>query len=66
MKLPPQIPGSPEEFTRVIVLLGNRSKADLRQQQRKELIALLGAYPNQETAAQWKHSLKQLANSDSK
>lgn len=60
LNLPPQIPGTTEDLQRLILLLGNRTKADLTTKTKRELIALIGAYPTSEQAAAWKQNLKQL------
>lgn len=60
LDLPPQIPGTTEDLQRVILLLGNRTKADLTTKTKRELIALIAAYPTSEQAATWKQNLKQL------
>lgn len=52
--LPPKLPGATAELERVIVLLGNRVQADLKQKSKTELIQLIDAYPDETTAALWK------------
>lgn len=59
--LPPKLPGSPEALNRAILLLGNRTKSQLKDKSRRELEELIGAYPTSEQAALWKQTLKQLA-----
>jgi hypothetical protein len=59
--LPPKLPGSPETLQRAILLLGNRTKSQLKDKSRRELEELIGAYATSEQAALWKQTLKQLA-----
>lgn len=60
LDLPPQIPGTMEDLQRVILLLGNCTKADLTTKTKRELIALIGTYPTSKQAAAWKQNLKQM------
>ncbi|NEO31603.1 MAG: hypothetical protein F6K36_14440 [Symploca sp. SIO3C6] len=62
--LPPKIPGTAEGISRVICLLGNRTKAELKRKAQQELIDLIGTYPNIQQAAEWKKSLRQLSKSE--
>jgi hypothetical protein len=59
MPLPPQIPQSEEKLERAICLLGSRSKVELSSKSARELVALMGRYPNPEEAVVWKQYLKQ-------
>jgi hypothetical protein len=56
--LPPRLPSDAEDISRAVCLLGNRIASDLKDKAKKELIFLLGAYPNPEQAKLWKHTLK--------
>ncbi len=60
LQLPPIIPGTEEELTRAIVLLGNRASGKLHQKGQQKLIDLVGEYPDGRTAQQWKIALKQM------
>jgi len=62
--LPPKIPGTAEELSRVICLLGNRTKAELKKKAQQELIDLIGVYPNSTQAAAWKQYLRQFAKAN--
>ncbi len=60
-KLPPTIPGNKNQLKRTITLLGNRAKSEkLNSSTKKELIELVGAYPDSKTAQEWKNFLKKL------
>lgn len=49
-KLPPTIPGNKKQLKRTITLLGNRAKSEkLNSSTKKELIELVGAYPDSKT-----------------
>lgn len=63
--LPPQVPETAEERNRVICLLGNRTKSDLKRKAQQELIDLIGIYPSVEQATEWKRNLRQLVKSES-
>ena len=57
-KIPPKIP-APEHLDRAIVLLGNRTKSDLKPESKEELTELIGEYPDtKQQAAAWKSFLK--------
>ncbi len=58
--LPPKLPSTSEALQRAILLLGNRTKTELTDKSRQELVELLGTYPTVEKAAQWKQRLKQI------
>lgn len=58
--LPPQIPGTTEGLKRAVLLLGNRTKGELTNKPKGELVELVGTYPTSEQASLWKQSLKQL------
>lgn len=58
--LPPRVPTTLSELQRAITLLGSRQTLDLKRRPRAELIELLGEYPDQRTAAEWKRFLKRL------
>jgi hypothetical protein len=60
LSFPPKIPDRHEERERAIVLLGNRSRGELREKGRQELISLLDSYPDPDTAKLWKQSLRQI------
>ncbi len=60
---PPLIPDTDSQLERAICLLGNRGKANLSKKAQQELIELLGAYPDQDTARCWKATLRQIARS---
>ena len=57
---PPRVPQTAKELNRAILLLGFRSRCDLQPGARDELRALVGSYPQPETAAVWKATLKQI------
>jgi hypothetical protein len=59
-ELPPKLPNTSESLQRAILLLGNRTKTELTDKSRRELVELLGAYPSAEQASTWKQRLKQL------
>jgi hypothetical protein len=59
--LPPRLPNTLEALQRAILLLGNRTKSQLKDKSRQELEDLIGAYPTSDQAALWKQTLKQLA-----
>ncbi len=55
----PQVPTELSKLDRAIALLGERAKGlELRSSKQIELAQLLGRYPDAETAAAWKSSLK--------
>jgi hypothetical protein len=58
--LPPKLPSTSEALQRAILLLGNRTKTELTDKSRCELVELLGSYPSTEQAGAWKQRLKQL------
>jgi hypothetical protein len=59
--LPPRVPPELAELERAIMLLGSRAKGtDLTAPRRKEMVALLDAYPDPTTAARWKQALREL------
>jgi hypothetical protein len=58
---PPKIPGTSKGLKRAVLLLGNRTKGELTDKPKGELVELVGAYPTKEQASLWKQSLKQLA-----
>ncbi len=60
LSFPPKIPDRHEERERAIVLLGNRSRGELKEKARQELTSLLDSYPDPETAKLWKQSLRQV------
>jgi hypothetical protein len=60
INLPPKLPGTSKALQRAILLLGNRTKSQLREKPRQELEDLIGAYPTSDQAALWKQNLKQL------
>ena len=60
MSVPPKTPESLAELERAIILLGSRAKGPLTKPRRKELIGLVGAYPDAAVASVWKASLKPL------
>lgn len=58
--LPPKIPSTAVQLERAIGLLGNRSRGDLGKKARKELLGLIGKYPNPDLARYWKIELRKL------
>lgn len=62
--LPPKIPGTTEQLLRVICLLGNRTKAELKKKAQLELIDLIGVYPSSTQATAWKQYLRQLSKAN--
>ena len=59
-QMPPQIPGDEERFEGCIMLLGNRTKGELRPSVKTELIELIGVYPSVLQAALWKSLLRRI------
>ena len=57
---PFKLPRDEASFQRVISLLGHRTKGELKNKARQELIGLIGSYPSAEQAAFWKKNLKSL------
>ncbi len=57
--LPPIIPNTYDELQQAICLLGNRSKTQLGKKPKKQLIELIGVYPDAATATLWKQTLRQ-------
>jgi hypothetical protein len=55
-----KIPQTLADLDRAIMLLGNRTKVELKSVPRKELEQLIGDYPNLRVAARWKAELTQL------
>ena len=53
-------PKDEARFQRLISLLGHRTKGELKNKARQELIGLIGSYPSAEQAAFWKKNLKTL------
>ena len=62
--LPPKTPESLRELERAIILLGARAKGTLTKSRRKELIDLVGAYPDAAAAGIWKACLKPLRDDE--
>jgi hypothetical protein len=61
LEFPPVIPGTAEELSRAVTLLGNRAAGPLTKKPKRELIKLVGAAPIHEAqAAKWKFALKTL------
>lgn len=59
--LPPRLPDEPAARERAIMLLGNRAREpEMKPKVRRELEALVGAYPDQETAQRWKLAMQAL------
>ncbi len=58
--VPLKLPSASEDLQRLICLLGNRTKGELKAKARQEIESLIGIYPTAEQAALWKHNLKQL------
>ncbi len=54
--LPPTIPSNPDDLQQAICLLGNRSKTQLGKKPKKQLIELIGVYPDAATATLWKQT----------
>ena len=59
-RIPPEVPTELGPLDRAIMLLGSRTKGELRAKHQQELARLLGRYPDTETAAVWKKALKEL------
>lgn len=55
------IPRSLPELERAVCLLGNRTKAELKQKSQQELTELVGFYPTIEQATAWKQMLNRIA-----
>lgn len=62
--LPPKTPETLTGLERAIVLLGARTTADLTKSRRKELVELVGAYPDAAAALSWKTALKPLRDDE--
>lgn len=58
--LPPIIPDNLEQLDRVIMLLGSRTKNELKPKVERELRTLIRAYPSAEQAAEWKRELRRI------
>lgn len=58
--LPPLVPGNTDKLNRALTLLGNRGNHELKKRARRELVELVGAYPDGATAMLWKTELKKL------
>ncbi|RYZ16886.1 MAG: hypothetical protein EOO70_03380 [Myxococcaceae bacterium] len=58
--LPPRVPTELAQLDQAITLLGNRTKSALTEKPRKQLLELLGAYPDPATAVRWKAELRQI------
>ncbi len=58
--LPPRVPTELATLDQAITLLGNRTKNPLTDKPKKQLIELIGAYPDAPTAARWKAELRQI------
>jgi hypothetical protein len=58
--LPPRVPTELAELDALIMLLGNRTKGELRTKARHHLTELCGVYPTAATAQLWKNELKQI------
>jgi hypothetical protein len=58
--LPPRVPTELATLDQAITLLGNRTKNDLGDKPKKQLLELVGAYPDPATAARWKAELRQI------
>jgi hypothetical protein len=58
--LPPRVPTELATLDQAITLLGNRTKNALTDKPKKQLIELIGAYPDAPTAARWKAELRQI------
>lgn len=59
-RVPPKVPVLAAELQRAIMLLGERTKHELKAMKRQEIIDLLGRYPDAQTAATWKSALKKV------
>lgn len=64
MSVPPKTPESLAELERAIILLGSRAKGPLTRLRRRELVDLVGAYPSEAVAAEWKRILKPLRHDE--
>ena len=60
LSLPPKVPDTKPELARAITLLGNRVQGELGKKAYGELVKLLDAYPDSQTAAAWKQGLRQV------
>ena len=60
LSLPPKVPDTEPELARAITLLGNRVQGELGKKAYCELVKLLDAYPDSQTAAAWKQGLRQV------
>jgi hypothetical protein len=58
--LPPRVPTELALLDQAITLLGNRTKNPLTAKPKKQLVELIGAYPDVPTAARWKAELRQI------
>lgn len=58
--LPPRVPTELAPLDQAIMLLGNRTKNALSDKPKKQLIELIGVYPDAPTAARWKAELRQI------
>jgi hypothetical protein len=56
-EFPPRMPVHYDDLNRAICLLGNRITSDLGNKAQKELVNLIGVYPDLEQASRWKQSL---------
>ena len=60
-RIPPTVPDDPQQLDQAIMLLGERTKGNLRQKNQDRLAQLLGKAPKDpEQAAVWKSVLKQV------
>jgi hypothetical protein len=62
--LPPKLPLDHARLDRAIVLLGCRSRGELRLSKRDELVALVGLYPEPSLALRWKTALKSVRDDE--
>lgn len=58
--LPPRVPTELATLDQAIMLLGNRTKNALTDKPKKQLVELIGAYPDVPTAVRWKAELRQI------
>ena len=61
---PPIVPTTRVTLDRAIVLLGARTRGDLRAGKVAELVGLLGRYPDPVLAREWKTLLKSLRDDE--
>ena len=58
--VPPRVPESEADLTRVVHLLGIRMQSPLDKDQRTEIRELVGSYPTPAQAVVWKQAIKRI------